>query len=153
MNELLSGKFNPTEMAQGTTSGIAAMAGHAGGIQVRRASTVAAETNPVALASPKGMVHVAKHHQGNGAMATDLLNRQGQVLVAPIHGWRFPVAAAGGRGLTTKPRWSTVAQQHQGCLWIGSHRRRTDPIDGFLQGDRPKSRQGGLGKMEPPPQP
>jgi hypothetical protein len=32
MHELLARKFNPTEMAQGSSGGITAMAGHAGGI-------------------------------------------------------------------------------------------------------------------------
>jgi hypothetical protein len=77
MNQLLSGKFNPTEMAEGPTGGIAPMPRYASGIQIGRAGTVAAETHPIALTPSEGMVHVAKHHQGDRPLTSDLLNGHG----------------------------------------------------------------------------
>jgi hypothetical protein len=77
MNQLVSGKFNPTEMAEGPTGGIAPMPGYASGIQIGRAGTVAAETHPIALTPSQGVVHVAKHHQGDRPLTSDLLNGHG----------------------------------------------------------------------------
>ena len=62
------GENHPAEVTQGPALLVHAVAGHAGGVEEGGALGVAAEAEPFPLVMAEGVVHVAEHHQGQGAV-------------------------------------------------------------------------------------
>jgi hypothetical protein len=114
-------QLHPAEVAQLPALAITAVTGHTGRIQIKGAGAVGAKGAAQAIAALEGVVHVAEHHQRQRPPDTDLTDRQGQVLIAPVAGVLLPVTAAGIGRLAAQARGAAVGQQHE--RQIGSARR------------------------------
>ena len=75
-------------------------------------------------------------------MATNALDRDGQVLVAPVDGRFFPIPATGVGAGAAQAAGAAMGQQHHRQARISRQGRRRDPIRRFLHGDRTKHGQG-----------
>ena len=138
---------NPAEVAQAAAAIVAAMAGHAGAIEIGGALFITMKALALAQKAPQGVMHVAEHHQGHGATSADLGDRQGQIAITPVAGGAFPVPTAEGAGIGAQARGPGMGQQHQGQLGIGRQGRPADAIGRLLLGHRSidrtnSSRQG-----------
>lgn len=93
------------------------------------------------------MVHVPEDHQRHGALGADLLDRLGQVLVAPVAGGRFPVAAAGIAGLAAEATRTAVGKQNEGQTRVGRKGRCSDAPSRLSQFDRTPERLYRFGEV------
>ena len=149
--ELTIVEANPAEMAQRAAAIIGAMAGHAGAIEIGGAFLIAMEALPFAQKAPQGVMHVAEHHQGHGAVAADAGDRQGQIAIAPVAGGAFPISTAERAGLGAQARGPGMGQQHQGQRRIGRQGRPTDALGRLLLGHRSVDRPNGPRQGETTP--
>ncbi len=141
-------ELHPAEMAQSATGLIPAVAWHACGIEVGGAGPVAHKTAALPLAPAQLVMHMTAHHQGQGPVAADGADRQGQVLVAPVAGWLFPVAAAEIRHLAAQTGRGAVGQQQQGQGRVGLCSGSTDAGCRLIKAEGAIHRLNGLGEME-----
>jgi hypothetical protein len=70
-------QLHPTEMAQGLTLFIVAVAGHKSGVEIGRSNPIHAIAEALPLAALEPMVHVPEHHQRQRAVAADLIDGEG----------------------------------------------------------------------------
>ena len=70
-------ELHPTEMPQGTTLGVLAVARDKRGIEIGRPGSIPAEALTLPLTAFKPVMHVAKHHQRQRTTAANAIDRQG----------------------------------------------------------------------------
>ena len=106
-------ELRPGEMQQLIVGSITTAAGYAGSIEIRRATAISHQALTQAGASFELVMHVAEHHQIGNAMASDAIEGQGQILIAPVQRRGLPVTAAGTGAIRTETGGSAVGHHHQ----------------------------------------
>ena len=149
---------HPAEVTQLAAARVTAVARYAGAVEVGGALVIAHEAAPLATVGPQGVVHVAENHQRHRPAAADLLDRQGEVLVAPVAGGALPVAAAGIGGAAAEPGRPGVGQQHQRQRRISGQGCAGDAVGRFLlahrsvdRTHRPRQMEAAAGRARAPP--
>ena len=142
-------ELRPGEMQQKLVAGIATAAGDAGGIEIRRATAITQQALAQTGASFELVMHVAEHHQIGNTVASDAIDGQGQILIAPVQSWDFPVTTAGAGGIRAETGGSAVGHHHQGLIrrHLGSSCRNA--LRRFLQRHGAVNGLNGFRQLEP----
>ena len=147
------GQFRAVELSPGQiqkhlTVGIHAAPGHAGGIQVCRASPVSDKAFTQSQSAPQSVMHVTKDNEVGWSMRGDLIQCLRQILISPVDRWNLPVSSA-GTGRFRSKTGGTAVSHHDQWLVIGNLLRRFhNAPDGLLQRDRSVNSADRSGQMK-----
>ena len=142
-------ELRPGEMHQKLVAGIATAAGDAGGIEIRRATAVTDQALTQTGASFELVMHVAEHHQIGNAVASDAIDGQGQILIAPVKSWGFPVTTAWTGGIRAETGGAAVGHHHQGLIRRHLSSSCRNALRRFLQRHGAVNGLNGFRQLEP----
>ena len=141
-------ELSPGQIQQHLTVGIHAAPGHAGGIQVCRASPVSDKAFTQSQSAPQSVMHVTKDNKVGWSMRGDLIQCLRQILIPPVDRWNLPVSSAGTGRFRPKTGGTAVCQHDQGLVIGHLLRRFHNAPDGLLQRDRSVNSADRSGQMK-----
>ena len=99
MGERRTLEFRPGDLQQLTSAGITPTAGDSGSIEKRGSMPIPQKAAAEGLRTLQLVVHMAEDHQIRATSVSHPIQGESEILIAPVHGRRLPVAPAGAVGL------------------------------------------------------